>query len=415
MLRLLMIADDFTGALDTGVQLAAHGIPTQVVVGQADLSACSSTVLVVDTETRHLPAAKAAKAVEELTRSAVENGVGCIYKKTDSALRGNIGAELAALLKASGARNLPFLPAFPQIGRTTEKGVHYIKGVPVNESPFGIDPFEPVRHARVTELIGEQTDVPAHSFPTLKEGEAVPEQEGILVFDTGSLDDLASTGRALFQNGKPRLMAGCAGFAALLPDLMKMTERRTVTMPKLDPRLLVVCGSVNSITLRQLDVAEQNGFSRLRLTPRQKLDPGYWESEDGKEALQGINEMLAANPRCIIETNDEGGNQPTADYAAARGLDLEGMRVGIASSIGHMLGKLFTSPALGTLLLTGGDTLLNCVGIKELEPVCEVEKGVVLARFTYRGCTRYVITKSGGFGHEKLLLDLADRIAAEQT
>ena len=416
MLRLLMIADDFTGALDTGVQLAAHGIPTQVVVGQADLSACSSTVLVVDTETRHLSAAKAAEAVARLTRSAVENGVGCIYKKTDSALRGNIGAELAALLKASGARNLPFLPAFPQIGRTTKKGVHYIDGVPVNESPFGIDPFEPVRHARVTELIGEQTDVPAHSFPTLKEGEAVPEQEGILVFDAGSLDDLASTGRALFQNGKPRLMAGCAGFAALLPDLMKMTERRTVTMPKLDPRLLVVCGSVNSITLRQLDVAEQNGFSRLRLTPRQKLDPGYWESENGKEALQGINEMLAANPRCIIETNDEGGNQPTADYAAAQGLDLGGLRVGIASSIGHMLGKLFTSPALGTLLLTGGDTLLqcmNCVDIKELEPVCEMEKGVVLARFTYCGCTRYVITKSGGFGHEKLLLDLADRIAAE--
>lgn len=419
MLLLLILADDFTGALDTGVQFAACGIPTRVVVGeQVDFAANDAAVLVVDTETRHLPAAEAYAVIAKLTREAMSAGVFSIYKKTDSALRGNIGAELSALLKTSGERQLPFLPAFPQIDRVTRDGVHYISGVPVTESPFGIDPFEPVRHARVTELIGEQTDVPAHSFPTLKEDEAVPEQEGILVFDAGSLDDLASTGRALFQNGKPRLMAGCAGFAALLPDLMKMTERRTVTMPKLDPRLLVVCGSVNSITLRQLDVAEQNGFSRLRLTPRQKLDPGYWESENGKEALQGINEMLAANPRCIIETNDEGGNQPTADYAAARGLDLEGMRVGIASSIGHMLGKLFTSPALGTLLLTGGDTLLqcmNCVGIKELEPVCEVEKGVVLARFTYRGCTRYVITKSGGFGHEKLLLDLADRIAAEQT
>ena len=126
---------------------------------------------------------------------------------------------------------------------------------------------------------------------------------------------------------------------------MKMPGRRTVTMPKLDPRLLVVCGSVNSITLRQLDVAEQNGFARLRLTPRQKLDPGYWESENGRQALRDIDKMLADNPRCIIETNDEGGNQPTADYAAARGLDLEGLRVGIASSIGHMLGKLFTSPA----------------------------------------------------------------------
>ena len=388
MLLLLILADDFTGALDTGVQFAACGIPTRVVVGeQVDFAANDAAVLVVDTETRHLPAAEAYAVIAKLTREAMSAGVFSIYKKTDSALRGNIGAELSALLKTSGERRLPFLPAFPQIDRVTRDGVHYISGVPVTESPFGIDPFE-------------------------------PEQEGILVFDAGSLDDLASTGRALFQNGKPRLMAGCAGFAALLPDLMKMTERRAVTMPKLDPRLLVVCGSVNSITLRQLDVAEQNGFSRLRLTPRQKLDPGYWESENGKEALQGINEMLAANPRCIIETNDEGGNQPTADYAAARGLDLEGMRVGIASSIGHMLGKLFTSPALGTLLLTGGDTLLqcmNCVGIKELEPVCEMEKGVVLARFTYRGCTRYVITKSGGFGHEKLLLDLADRIAAEQT
>ena len=105
-------------------------------------------------------------------------------------------------------------------------------------------------------------------------------------------------------------------------------------------------------------------------------------------------------------------------YAAARGIDLDGLRVGISGSVGQMFGALFGSEHLGTLLLTGGDTLLqcmNCVGIKELEPVCEMEKGVVLARFTYCGCTRYVITKSGGFGHEKLLLDLADRIAAEQT
>ena len=195
MLRLLMIADDFTGALDTGVQLAAHGIPTQVVVGQADLSACSSTVLVVDTETRHLSAAKAAEAVARLTRSAVENGVGCIYKKTDSALRGNIGAELAALLKASGARNLPFLPAFPQIGRTTKKGVHYIDGVPVNESPFGIDPFEPVRCAEVTKLIHLQTDVPAQN---LRPGETAADKTGILVYDAATAADLETAGRQLF-------------------------------------------------------------------------------------------------------------------------------------------------------------------------------------------------------------------------
>lgn len=98
--------------------------------------------------------------------------------------------------------------------------------------------------------------------------------------------------------------------------------------------------------------------------------------------------MLAANPRCIIETNDAGGNQLTADYAAARGIDLDGLRVGISGSVGQMFGALFGSEHLGTLLLTGGDTLLQCmnsVGARELEPVCELESGIVLARFAYQG------------------------------
>ena len=71
-----------------------------------------------------------------------------------------------------------------------------------------------------------------------------------------------------------------------------------VETPQLDPRLLVLCGSVNPITLRQMDTAEKAGFARLRLTPRQKLEPGYWASADGKAALAEIEAMLAANPRC---------------------------------------------------------------------------------------------------------------------
>lgn len=412
MLRLLMIADDFTGALDTGVQLAAHGIPTQVVVGQADLSACSSTVLVVDTETRHLPAAKAAKAVEELTRSAVENGVGCIYKKTDSALRGNVGAELAALLNASGSRQLVFLPAFPQMNRVTKNGVQYIDDIPVTESPFGVDPFEPVRHAAITDLLAEQTDLPAASFPALAATGSVPKENGILIFDASTVDELRSTGRALLNNGGLHVLAGCAGFGAVLPELLGLGGA-DVTCPALDPRLLVICGSVNAITLAQLDKAEQAGFTRLRLTPHQKLTPDYWYSEEGQTALKNIEGTLAAHHHNIIETNDEGGNELTAAAADALGLTREKMRVRIAGGIGQLAGELFASPAVGTLLLTGGDTLLQCmnsVGIHELEPICEMERGVVLTRFSCGGITRYVITKSGGFGHADLLTELAGKI-----
>lgn len=411
---LLIIADDFTGALDTGVQFAARGIKTRVVVGaDAALTHQNADVLVVDTETRHLPAAQAYAAVEGLVQRAKYAGFAYLYKKTDSALRGNVGAELAALLSASSSRQLAFLPAFPQMNRVTKNGVQYIDGVPVTESPFGVDPFEPVRHAAVTDLLAEQTDLPTASFPALAADGSVPAEDGILVFDAATVDELRSTGRALLNNGGLRVLAGCAGFGAVLPELLGLGGT-DVTCPALDPRLLVICGSVNAITLAQLDKAEQAGFTRLRLTPHQKLMPDYWRSADGRMTLDHIEETLAAHPYNIIETNDEGGNEPTAAAADALGLTREAMRVRIASGVGQLVGALFASPAVGTLLLTGGDTLLQCmnsIGVHELEPICEMEHGVVLARFGCGGTTRYVITKSGGFGQADLLTALAKRIA----
>lgn len=415
MILLLIIADDFTGALDTGVQFAAHGIRTRVVVdADVDFTSQEVKVLVVDTETRHLPAAEAYDVVAKLTRRAKCAGISYIYKKTDSALRGNIGAELAAVLEASGCSRLPFLPAFPQTGRITRGGVHYVDGVPVTESPFGIDPFEPVKHAVISELIAEQCSQPVKSFPALTTGSSILQEEGILVFDAADSDELFHTGRQLQEQDALHIMAGCAGFGAVLPELLGIDAEESGSLPELDPRLLVVCGSVNPITLTQLDRAESAGFIRLRLTLRQKLEPGYWNSSEGRDDLIQMEEILAANSYCIIETNDPGGNQPTADYADALGIDRETMRVRIAGSLGSLVGEIFTSPSLGTLLLTGGDTLLqcmSCVGVRELEPLCELEKGVVLASFTYHGCTRHVITKSGGFGQENLLTDLAERIA----
>ena len=413
---LLIIADDFTGALDTGVQFAARGIKTRVVVGaDAALTHRNADVLVVDTETRHLPAAKAYEAVERLVRRAGHAGFTYLYKKTDSALRGNVGAELAALLNASGSRQLAFLPAFPQMNRVTKNGVQYIDGVPVTESPFGVDPFEPVRHAAVTELLAEQTDLPAASFPALAANGSVPAENGILVFDAATVDELRSTGRTLLNSGGLHVLAGCAGFATVLPELLGLGGA-DVTRPALDPRLLVICGSVNAITLAQLDKAEQAGFTRLRLTPHQKLTPDYWYSDEGQAALKNIEETLAAHPYNIIETNDEGGNEPTAAVADALGLTREEMRVRIAGGVGQLVGAIFASPSVGTLLLTGGDTLLQCmnsVGVHELEPICEMERGVVLARFGCNGTTRYVITKSGGFGQADLLTGLAKQIATD--
>lgn len=126
MPRLLIIADDFTGALDTGVQLAKRGIDTLVAVmrdGRVDLRA-PCQVLVVNTESRHIPPLEARARVTAVVQSAPAAGFTHIYKKTDSTLRGNIGTELAAVLGNVAATELIFVPAFPKLGRFTIDGLN---------------------------------------------------------------------------------------------------------------------------------------------------------------------------------------------------------------------------------------------------------------------------------------------------
>lgn len=143
MVKLLIIADDFTGALDTGVQFAGRGAETVVVTNlNFDFKSLDPKVevLVMVTETRHLRAKEAYDIVYKIVKRALDAGISTIYKKTDSALRGNIGSELKALMDATKIRALPFVPAFPVLQRVTRKGIHYIDGIPVAESVFGKDP-----------------------------------------------------------------------------------------------------------------------------------------------------------------------------------------------------------------------------------------------------------------------------------
>lgn len=85
MVKLLIIADDFTGALDTGIQFVNKGIATQVftkmpeAIGDIDET---TEVLVIDSETRPMPAAKAYDAVKNITGWAKAIKIPIIFKKT---------------------------------------------------------------------------------------------------------------------------------------------------------------------------------------------------------------------------------------------------------------------------------------------------------------------------------------------
>ena len=83
--KLLVVADDFTGGLDTGVQFARQGIATRVVVnpdGTGDWTQTDGEVLVAVAESRHLSPEAAYATVFRIVAEARRAGIPYVYKKT---------------------------------------------------------------------------------------------------------------------------------------------------------------------------------------------------------------------------------------------------------------------------------------------------------------------------------------------
>lgn len=417
MVKLLIIADDFTGALDTGVKFAACGAETRVVTNKSyDFEKVNEAVevLVVDAETRHLEPGNAYQVVYDITKSACRVGIPHIYKKTDSALRGNIGSELKAVLDASNEAALHFIPAFPKMNRTTKGGVHYIEGIPVENSIFGTDPFEPVTCSYIPDLIHLQTDVKV-AVSGCGESEFTDEPE-IVVYNAETDQAVMEIGNYLNERKQLHIMAGCAGFASVLSSLLNLEGRRK-DIQEFKEHFLVACGSVNPITRSQLDYAERHGFTRLRMTPEQKLEPGYMESPSGKALIRAWKEICLKQRRCILDTNDMDGSSGTLDYAKRKRLSMEEVRVRISTTLGYVVKELVEAGVDSTMLITGGDSLMgfmNQIGCCEMAPICEMAPGTVLSEFELHQKKYEVISKSGGFGGEDLMVNLASIILGEK-
>lgn len=142
-MKVAVIADDLTGAADTGVQLVRAGYRTAVAFrGFPVPPADDLDAVAVDTDSRAMSAASAAKLVVEAGHRM--RGARVVFKKVDSTLRGPMAAELSAALEATGREVAVFCPAFPDAGRTVSGGVLLVNGVPVHETGFRDDPVTPV-------------------------------------------------------------------------------------------------------------------------------------------------------------------------------------------------------------------------------------------------------------------------------
>ena len=391
MITLLIIADDLTGALDTGTQFAKQGIKTLVTtdidIEMSDIDP-NIEVLVVDTETRHKNPNEAYEIVFSLAKKATDGNIKHIYKKIDSVFRGNPGSELLAAMNGAGSKKLMFVPAYPDNGRTTVDGIQYVSGVPVAESHFVYDPRSPVMNSYIPDLIKQNTDV---KTKVITSGEETDFNDfyGIMIFDAKTNEDMVEIGCLLNRARQLYLTAGCAGFAGILCNILTFTKHNSESI-NFGDNILIVSGSVNKTSIKQMEHLKKTGSEGFTLTPGQKQKKDAGDSTQIKELTGFIKDTLTQKGSAYIEAVGSEASIIDADPST------------ITNNIGVIVKQVADEFPIDNLFVIGGDTLLGVMeqlGINELIPMLELSPGVVLSKVLNGKYTFNLITKSGGFGH----------------
>ncbi len=402
--RYLILADDLTGALDTGLQLRRLGIPTKVLAEYSPenrLERECVPALVINTNSRHVCPQKAYQTVREICREASRCQIDCLYKKTDSALRGNIGAELAAIADA-GYATIYFAPAYPKLHRITRDGKQLIHQIPVDQSPFGRDHLNPIKTASIPELLWAAR-LPCTVVRQETELDSLRGRRGIVVFDAETDERLGRIADWIAAVPEKFALAGCAGFAEHLRPILRydqpLEEPETVTYDG----LIVISGSLNPLSFAQAQAAARTGFNILSAADF----PGFIDRDDfviTPEITQKVLHAYAKNPRLIIETANQSG---------ASGSVAENLKAGqrVANHFGALVKALRQKGVAGLFVVSGGDTLGGIVkhmGGHSIEPLREIEPGVVLANILTGSGTCQFITKSGGMGSAEVYCLIQD-------
>lgn len=386
-IRLLIIADDLTGSNDAGAQFAKCGIRSIVLV-EPHLSELPRgyPVVVVNTESRHVTPREAARRVARVTKLGVDAEVPHFFKKTDSTLRGNIAAELKALLEFTGERCIPFIPAFPEMGRTTRGGIHYVHGIPIAETAFSTDPLSPVRSSNVAEVLRSNAEIRVANAS--RDGASAAEAECI-VFNCESREELRALAEQFGKRNAARVLSGSAAFAEELPGIISLPKEQPRIIQPMGPMLLVN-GSLNPRAFEQV-AAVEGQFQVIRLSP---------------EILSGgqlpIHAPLGNTMLCSVMAREE-----YPEYRArARelGISENELHAAVARANGRCVKELLAGSGIQTLVVFGGDTLMGIsreMGWTSFAPWGEIEAGVTVASPTESKLL--VISKAGGFGDHEVL------------
>lgn len=386
-MSLTIVADDLTGAADAAG--ACGQTHSSAVVFGLGAPWPSAEILAVDTESRYLPESQAATLVASAVRRSVSMGRP-VFKKIDSLLRGNVGAEVRAALSEL-ARQKPGIavvaPAFPATGRTTAGGIVHVNGAAHASGAFRGDV---VHSLAAGGLIAGRAGVAATSAEDLARSIRDMRERGFgaVVLDAATDADLERVARATDVLDFPVLVAGSGGLAShVVPSrstrLGHLGDRFTVT------RVLVVVGSYSALARAQIQELRADGVHHVSVSVGGALSPQGW-------------------------THSE---EPTVDVLLTPDLDTpvekENARA-VAAAVAAEVSA--AADDYDALVLTGGETaraVVDALGVDHMRVLGEIEPGVVVSELPENG--PLLVSKAGAFGDSGTLVRIIKTLKSKTT
>ncbi|GAA3726811.1 four-carbon acid sugar kinase family protein [Salinactinospora qingdaonensis] len=424
MAHVLVVADDLTGANATGARFARSGLrvatvaPEHVTRGTEDYD-----VIIANLDSRHLPPQQAADLVTDVVEAVWP--VSLVVKRTDTTLRGNVGAELEAAWRAVRERvpastrvRALFTPAFPASGRVTVDGVQLLDGAPLERTELAYDPLTPMTTSVVAEIVARQSELPLRHVPmrkvtqTMLTADLLAGDEPIVLCDAFTeqhiADIAAAAAEAHRRHGTVWVSVDPGPAGAMLADALRLGGQSAPAGP-----LLAVIGSATELTRRQVQAVRRTGPMRFV-----DLDVAALVADDAyrREVAATLTDHLATAvfpELVVVRTVTSLGDINALSPAARRALPHT-----LASLVADVVGV--EAPVPSGLFTSGGDVtsaVLDELGVRAFEVGGEVLPLAVygvLSGGPLDGVP--VVTKGGLIGDDTALVECFARLRrAAQT
>ena len=414
MARIGVIADDLTGANDTGLQFSKVGLGTNIEWNVARIENLQNTdVCVIDTESRRDTPEVAYRKVFEAAMRLKRSGVKLFYKKVDSTLRGNLGSELDGIMDALGSSLALVAPSFPKNRRITVGGHQLVDSLPLEHTEISNDAIVPVKTSHIPTIIGSQSRRRVYQIPLVDVLQGVEsirariEQElrrgiEILVFDSTTQMELRAIAQAAALLKETPILCGSAGLAEEIPYAFDLQSIRN--------GILIIAGTLSSVTSSQIEMLEKTmQVEVIEIKPEELTSEGE-EKINIKSICAAAKKRLNDGEVVVIRLA-----KPNQREEKIKHLDgaMGQSEISLIDALGNIAQRL-VDDALAGLILTGGDTAFSVMRSLEVEGIRiigEVEPGVpIVATIGGKIEGLKMVTKAGAFGGDQTLIRAVERL-----